>query len=569
MFDFQNQENEDLLENRKDLLDRLVFKYGEAMDLEIPLNLGLKGKFENYFVTVQNLKEFYGFNFLLNLWVNDNQDRGESGSRFKILVQLLNMDTHQRIIVDFPITGDETVPSLTPLWDGSFWCEQEAWDMFGIDFEDIPRERLLSPDGMEGYSLRKDFSPKPFQLKASSLYEFSPDPRVSREEWKKRDVISKDLFFGKGNGPVRAVLECYDESVKRGRLEVGYLHRGIEKIAEGQNLIQFLPHLNRINMNCSSFYEQIWCQGIEEYLDIFVPERAKALRMVFNEMERIFEHLDMLGGLMESLDCHQFLVESLEIKEAITGVFKIYSGRRSSHQLIKIGGITKDVPKSWITECIKLMTFIEKRVHELSKMISNSTLWMDRLCGYRLNSGNALGWGVSGPNLRASGVNYDLRKVSPHYFYNDIEFEVPMGINGECYDRYLVRIEEIFQSISIINQLLDNLPLGTVRSKDPRVVIPNKEDVFTDSEALIQHHKLFAEGITIPEGGYYSSIESPNGELGCHLTSIGGTRPYRMKLRTPSFFSGQCFTDIIEGGSIEELPMLLSSLNIVVGEIDR
>jgi NADH:ubiquinone oxidoreductase subunit D len=166
-------------------------------------------------------------------------------------------------------------------------------------------------------------------------------------------------------------------------------------------------------------------------------------------------------------------------------------------------------------------------------------------------------------------VNYDLRKVNPHYFYDDIEFEIPLGINGQCYDRYLVRVEEIFQSISIINQLLDNLPLGSFISKDAQIFLPPKEDVYKESEALIQHHKMIKEGVKLPRGEFYNSIESPNGELGVHLKCDGDSRAERFKLRTPSFYSGQCFSDVIEGGEAYEIPLVISSLNLSLGEIDR
>ena len=564
MFDFQAQENEDLIQNRIELLERMVTKFGTKLNFDNPLNMSFEEKLENYFSLIKELKVFFGFNFFLNLWGTDSNIEGQK----ELQVQLLNMDTHQRLVIKFVVKEGNLVPSLTNLWKGCFWCEQETWDMLGIEFEEIPKERLLSPDGMEGFPLRKDFRPKPFQLK-SSRYEFSPDPRVEREVWKQRTVLEKNFFLGEVNGPVKAILECDEDKVARGRLEVGFLHRGIEKIAEGLDARQMLVHLGRINMNCSSFYEQVLCDGVEAHLDIDIPERAKALRMVINEIERIFEHIEMLGRICESLGCKPFLFDCLEMRENLIGILKEYSGRRMPHQIIILGGVFKDTPKGWITDCLRVLEAIEKKTKEISKMISKSSLWMDRLCDYELDSNQALSWGVTGPNLRASGVNYDLRKVNPHYFYDDIDFEIPLGINGQCYDRYLVRVEEIFQSISIINQLLDNLPLGSYLSKDDRIFIPLKEDVYKESEALIAHHKLFKEGVFLPEGEFYNSIESPNGELGIHLQCNNKSTPTRFKLRTPSFYSGQCFSDVIEGGEPDEVPLVISSLNVSMGEIDR
>lgn len=569
MFDFQEQENADLIRNRSELLENLTSMFPKSLSVENELQINLWLTAEVYLEKITNLKELLGFNFFLGLWGQDNSEKKDEDKPLELLVQLLNMDTHQRIIIHFPLDGDEQIPTLSDLWSGSFWSEQECWDMFGINFQDIPKERLLSPEGTVGYPLKRSFSPTPFQLKESTSYEFSPDPRVSREAWKKRDIQFFDYFNGQGNGPVRAVLECDDETIKRGKLEIGFLHRGIEKIAEGLNTQQLLPHLNRINFNCAASYELAWCKGIEDYLEIFVPDRAKALRMVFTEIERIFEHLDALGRIVNTLDCKPFYDETIEMREAITFVFKMYSGKRRAHQLTKLGGVISDVPKGWVTECLKLTSFLEKRTRELSKMISNSSMWMAMLCRYPLSSTQAIGWGVSGPNLRASGVNYDLRKVNPYYFYEDVDFDIPLGINGQCYDRYLVRVEEIFQSISIVEQLLDNLPLGECFSRDPSVYVPNKEEVYKESEALIQHFKIFDQGIILPTGSFYSSVESPNGELGFHVTCEDSSVPYRVKMRTPSFFSGQCFSDVIEEGRVEEIPLVMNSLNLVMGEIDR
>lgn len=564
MFDFQAQENEDLIQNRIALLERMVTKFGDKLNFENPLNMSFEEDLKVYFSLIKELKTFFGFNLFLNLWGSDREVEGQT----TLQVQLLNMDTHQRLIIKFIVKDGEVVPSLTNLWKGCYWCEQETWDMLGIEFKEVPKERIFSPDGMEGFPLKKDFRPKPFQLK-SSRYKFSPDPRVEREVWKRRSVLEKDYFLNEVNGPVKVILECEEDRVARGRLEVGFLHRGIEKIVEGLSSRQILVHLSRINMNSSSFYEQVYCDGVETYLDIDIPERAKALRMVINEIERIFEHLDTLGRVCDNLGCKPFYFDCLEMREFLINILKEYSGSRMPHQIIILGGVHQDTPKGWITNCLRVLDIIQKKTSEISKMISKSSLWMDRLCDYELDSNKALSWGVTGPNLRASGVNYDLRKVNPHYFYHDLEFEIPLGINGQCYDRYLVRVEEIFQSISIINQLLDNLPLGTHLSRDSRIHLPLKEDVYKESDALIQHYKLLKEGVILPEGEFYNSVESPNGELGIHLLCNNSSRPERFKLRTPSFYSGQCFSDVVEGGGPDEVPLVISSLNISMGEIDR
>jgi len=566
MFDFQEQEDLDLTNNRKLLLKELELEFGENLTLATTENISIVVSPSSYIEKVLQLKDNFGFNFFLNLWISDNIVDGEN---FELMVQLLNMDTHQRAIVTCPVTESQTVPSLSDIYQGAFWCEQESWDMFGVSFESIPKERILSPEGMEGFTLRKNFEPKPFRLRQSFEYSFSPDPRIPRNEWKKRSVQKLDMFAGEVNGPLRAIVEVYDEVIERGRLEIGYLHRGVEKIFENLSLNQILPHLSRLNTNSPTMYQQAWCGGIEKYLDVHIPDRAKALRMVFNELDRIYEHLDTIGRIVDNLGCNPYLKETIKMQESILLVMKKYSGQRLSGNLICLGGVKSDVPKGWLTECLNLLGYIEKTVHEVTKLISNSTLWMNRLCRFELNSKQAMDWGVSGPNLRASGVNYDMRKVSPHYFYNDIEFEVPLGINGQCYDRYLVRVEEIFQSLSIISQLLDNLPLGDTKTKDSRVLIPRKQDVYSDTNALIQHYRFYDGGLILPEGEFYNSIESSNGELGFYVHSRGESALNRVKLRTPGFYSGQCFTDICEGGSIEELPLVINSLNLVVGEIDR
>lgn len=564
MFDFHEQERRDLKTNRQELAQNLSDRFKENIRALSDSEMRLDGSYLNYRATVEELKNKFGFNFLLNIW-----GENEAEDELQLKVQLLNMDTHQRIICEFAVVENFEQESVSDIFYGSFWCEQENWDMFGISHQGIPKDRLLSPEGTKGFPLRKNFQPEPFNLKVTSEYSFSPDPRVPRLEWKERNVVTRDFFSGEVNGPVRAILECYDEDIKRGRLEIGYLHRGIEKILENMTYRQGGPHLSRMNLNSPSFYDLLWNKGIEEHLDIYVPERAKALRMIFNELDRILEHLDTIGWMVDSLGCHPFLHSILEMKEAIKSVLKLFSPGRRGNGLICMGGVVNDTPTGWVTECLNLISYIERATLEISKQISNSTIWMDRLCGYQLSSTQALAWGVTGPNLRASGVNYDLRKVSPHYFYSDVEFEVPLGIKGECYDRYLVRVEEIFQSLSILGQVLDNLPLGDVKSRDSRIYVPRKQDVYRESEALIQHFKVFEKGIQMPLGDFYEGIEAPGGELGIYVRTNGSNYPERVKFRTPSFFSAQCFSDLIENGDMEDVPLVINSLNLVFGEIDR
>lgn len=525
---------------------------------------------------MKTLKEQFGFNMLLDVCGVDNLKRPKSewthGVRFESVYHLLNMDQHERIRVRVPVDvlKGETVPSVMSLWKGADWFEREAWDMFGIVYEGRKKERLLTHNEFVGHPLRKDYEATHNQpLSESQDIYFDPDPSITPEEAAKREWINIGPSHPATHGTLRIMAEIEGEVIKRSRLEIGYLHRCFEKMCETHLYNQVIPYTDRLNY-CSAPMNNIgWCKAIEDMMGIEIPDRAKALRMVLAELSRVIDHLVCVGAAAVDLGALTSFWFCFEQRERVYELFEKLCGARLTVSLTRIGGMAQELPVGWVTDCLETVKIIEKNIEEVDRLLTKNKIWVDRTRVCPISKEDAIAWGYTGPCLRAAGVNYDIRKANPYYFYNDVQFEIPIGHTGDNYDRYLVRMEEMRQSLKIVRQVLDNLPSGPYTSLDKSICLPPKKEVYTNIEGLMNHFMLVMKGITPPVGEFYSSTEAANGELGFYVISDGGKNPYRVKCRPPCFAIYQSFSEVIQNKLISDAIAELGAMNIIAGELDR
>lgn len=525
---------------------------------------------------MKTFKEDLGFNMLLDVCGVDNSKRPTSewahGKRFEAVYHLLNMELHERVRVRVPVDVDagEVVPSMISLWKAADWFELEAWDMYGIAFEGRKKERLLTHHEFVGHPLRKDYRADHNQPLSDSIdIFFEPDPLITPEEAMRREWINIGPSHPATHGTLRIMAEIEGEVIKRSKLEIGYLHRCFEKMCETHLYNQVVPYTDRLNY-CSSPMNNIgWCKAIEDMMGIEIPDRAKAMRMVLAELSRIIDHLVCIGAAGVDLGALTTIFFCLEKREKVYELFEKLCGARLTVSLTRIGGQAQELPVGWVTDCLEVVKGIEKRVDEVDALLTKNKIFADRTKVTPISAKDAIAWGYTGPCLRAAGVNYDIRKTNPYYFYKDVDFEIPVGYDGTPFDRYLVRMEEMRQSCRIINQVLANLPSGPVSSLDKRVCIPPKKEVYTNIEGLMNHFMLIMKGVRPPVGEIYSATEAANGELGFYVISDGGPNPYRVKCRPPCFAIYQSFSEVVNNHMIADAVAQLSSMNIIAGELDR
>jgi NADH dehydrogenase I D subunit len=372
------------------------------------------------------------------------------------------------------------------------------------------------------------------------------------------------------HGTLRAMCRVNGEVIEDATCEIGYLHRAIEKLAEHRTYHQWIVYTDRLNY-CSALANNVaYVKAVEELLDITPTERCQWIRVICMELARVIDHLICvaINALdMGALTIFWYLYHWRE--EAYT-MIEGMCGMRLTTSYARIGGMMYDLPDNFASEMAKFVDGVPRSLDDVEKLLTSNRIWVDRTKDVgTLTAEEAINFGVTGPCLRASGVDFDLRRDRPYYTYPEIDFDVVIGKNGDVYDRYLLRMEEIRQSIRILKQCMQKLPKGPLWVEDRRVRIPEKKDVYEKMEVLIHHFKIFMEGIDVPPGETYSCIESPNGELGFYIVSRGGPKAWRIKIKSPSLLHFQTFEHTVKGAKIPDAIAVLGSLNIIAGELDR
>ena len=372
------------------------------------------------------------------------------------------------------------------------------------------------------------------------------------------------------HGVLRLVLELDGEVVERADPHIGLLHRGTEKLIENKTYIQALPYFDRLDYVSPMCQEHAFSLAVEKLLDIDVPIRGQFIRVMFSEITRILNHILNLTTFALDVGAMTPFLWLFEEREVLMEFYERVSGSRLHSAYFRPGGVHRDLPDGLVDDISNFCQRFPKKINDLEKLLETNRIFRQRSVDIgKINKTDALDRGFSGPCLRASGVEWDLRRNQPYDCYSDLEFKIPIGSNGDCFERFLVRIEEMRQSIIIIEQCLKKIPSGACISEDPRIVPPKRDKMKSSMESLINHFKLFTEGFHVPEGETYTCVEAPKGEFGVFLVSDGTNRPYRCKIRAPGFAFLQATEFLSKGHMLSDLVAIIGSLDIVFGEIDR
>jgi NADH-quinone oxidoreductase subunit D len=372
------------------------------------------------------------------------------------------------------------------------------------------------------------------------------------------------------HGVLRLVLELDGEVIVKTTPHIGHLHRGVEKLAESKTYHQVIPLTDRLDYTNAMGNNLGYVLAVEKLLGIEVPKRAQYLRVMMAELQRIAAHLIWLGTHALDIGAMTLLFYNFREREEILKIFEEVSGGRLTPTYMRIGGVSKDLPDG-IEEKIKaFVQSFPEHMKEYETLLTKNVIWLKRTKGVGfISKEDAINWGVTGPTLRGSGVKYDVRKAFPYSSYDEFDFDIPIGSVGDVYDRYIVRLREMEWSNAIVEQTLERLPKGPVLSDNPWIALPPKDNVLTDIDALIRQFKIASEGFQPPKGEVYVSVEASKGELGYYLVSDGSNRPFRMRIRPPSFLNLSALPKMIEGSLIADVVSSIGSIDIVLGEIDR
>ena len=372
------------------------------------------------------------------------------------------------------------------------------------------------------------------------------------------------------HGVLRLVLELDGEVVERADPHIGLLHRGTEKLIENKTYIQALPYFDRLDYVSPMCQEHAYSLAVEKLLDIQVPIRGQYIRVLFSEITRILNHILNLTTFALDVGAMTPFLWLFEEREVLMEFYERVSGSRLHSAYFRPGGVHRDLPDGLVEDIGSFCKRFPKQIDDLEKLLETNRIFRQRSVDVgKISHEEALNKGFSGPCLRASGVEWDLRRHQPYDCYSELDFKIPVGTNGDCFERFLVRVEEMRQSILIIEQCLKKIPNGISISNDPRIVPPKRNEMKSSMESLINHFKLFTEGFHVPSGETYTCVEAPKGEFGVYLVSDGSNRPYRCKIRAPGFSFLQATEFLSKGHMLSDLVAIIGSLDIVFGEIDR
>jgi NADH-quinone oxidoreductase subunit D len=372
------------------------------------------------------------------------------------------------------------------------------------------------------------------------------------------------------HGVLRLVMELDGETVVKCTPHIGYLHSSFEKLGEYRSWNQIVPLTDRMDYLAPLIYNCAYVMAVENLMEIQVTERCKVFRVVLMELDRIFGHLLWLGTTAIDVGAFTPFLYSFQEREKIYRLHEAYTGARITTSATRVGGMMADIPNGWIDQLREFLDHFPKTLDECDFLLTTNGILQGRMMDIgAIGPDDAINHGLTGANLRASGIPYDVRRDRPYYDYETYDFEVPVGENGDCYDRYLVRMEEMRQSVRILYQALERLPGGPMDVQDPNISLPSKTDAMNDMESMIHHFKLIMEGIKAPAGDTYFPVEASKGELGMYLVSDGGTKPVRWRVRPPSFVNLSTISRLVEGSLLSDVIMVNASLDIVLGEIDR
>jgi NADH-quinone oxidoreductase subunit C/D len=530
---------------------------------------------ENIIDVLRTLKESadLAFTMPLDLFAVDYPRREK---RFDVIYQLYSLKNNERIRLKVRVAEDESIPTGTGIYKGLNWYEREVFDMYGVVFDSHPNlRRILTHEAFQGHPLRKDYDPaQRWLLTEKDVAKITPviDPRFENVDTDyERVTLNLGPSHPATHGTLRIVVTLDGETIIGADQEIGYLHRCFEKMSETHTYQQVIPYTDRLNY-CSAIINNVgYCMAVEKLLGIEAPPRAQHIRLMLSEFMRIADHLVCIGTNLVDMGALTNFWYLFQPREEIYGLIESCCGARLLPSYTRIGGLAVDVPPDFLEKSQRLVDMMPKFINDVEKLVDRNKIFLDRVVGVApISADDAINYGFTGPCLRACGVPFDIRKSNPYLGYETYDFDVPIAEGGDTYARFLVRMEEMRQSLKILQQAIDRgLPEGPVIVDNPYVALPPKSKVYNEMESLIYHFKLIMHGIQPPVGETYFQVEGGNGELGFYIVSDGTKNPYRVRCRPPCFQIYSAFADMITGQTIPDAVAALGSLNIIAGELDH
>jgi NADH-quinone oxidoreductase subunit C/D len=510
---------------------------------------------------------------------------GQPPSEFSVVYHLLSYQRNDFIRLKVALAEDAlSIPSISNLYPNANWYEREVWDMFGITFDGHPHlSRILMPRTWQGHPLRKDHPARatemgPFELPDSKQDAEQEALRFRPEEWgmsRGRDG-SDFIFLNVGpqhpgtHGVLRIILELDGEEIVDAIPDIGFHHRGAEKMAERQTWHTYIPYTDRIDYLGGVMNNLAYLTALEKLAGIVVPPRGQTIRVMLAELFRIISHLVWYGTFAQDVGQMSPVFYTFNDRERAFGIVEAICGARMHPNWFRIGGVAQDLPNGWDKLFREFVDYLPSRLDEYDRTVIRNRIFQARTKGVGgCSIDEAIEWGATGPNLRAAGFEWDFRKKQPYCGYEQYEFDVPTGKTGDCYDRAVVHVEEMRQSLRIIRQCIDNMPGGPCNAEHPLATPPPKPRTMHDIETLITHFLGVSWGPVIPPGEALGTIEATKGNNGYYLISDGGIGSYRTRIRAPSFAHMQMLPLLCRGLMIPDLLAILGSLDFVLADIDR
>jgi NADH-quinone oxidoreductase subunit C/D len=510
---------------------------------------------------------------------------GMPPSDFTLIYQLLSIERNADLRLKVALLGDQpTFKTIVPIFANANWYEREVWDLFGITFEGHPRlRRILMPLTWKGHPLRKEYAARateydPFQLDELRQDQEQEALRFQPEEWgMRRGTEDHDFMFlnlgpnhPSAHGAFRIVLQLDGEEIVDSVPDIGYHHRGAEKMGERQSWHSYIPYTDRIDYLGGVMNNLPYVLALEKLAGIEVPDRVKTIRVMLAELFRILSHLVYYGTFCQDVGAMSPVFYMFVDRQKGYDVIEAITGARMHPAWFRIGGVAQDLPIGWERLVREFVAWLPKRLGEYRRGILTNAILVGRSRDVAVyDTAQALEWGVTGPGLRATGCDFDLRKARPYSGYENFDFDVPVGTRGDAYERTLLREEEIHQSLRIIVQCLENMPAGPYKADHPLTCPPPKERTLKDIETLITHFLDVSWGPVMPVGETSQMVEATKGINSYYLTSDGNTMSYRTRIRTPSFPHLQQIPSVIKGQMVPDLIAYLASIDFVMADVDR
>jgi NADH-quinone oxidoreductase subunit C/D len=529
------------------------------------------------------------YKMLYDLTAIDERERfnraGQPASDFTVVYHLLSYERNEDVRLKVALSGElPAIDTITDIWPAADWYERELWDMFGVNAKGHPRmRRILMPEWWKGHPLRREHPSRatemgPFTMPPGERAMMEESLEFRPEQWgfeRERDDFDY-MFVNFGphhpgtHGVLRLVAQLYGQRIADIVPDIGFHHRGAEKMGERQSWHTYIPYTDRVDYLSGVLNNFPYVMAVEKLAGIDVPDRAKVIRIMMAELFRIISHLVFYGTFVQDTGAMSPVFYMFTDREKAFEIAEAITGARMHPNWFRIGGVAQDLPNGWEKLVREFLDYMPRRLAEYDKMVMKNRIFKARTVGIgAFTTEQAIEWGATGPMLRSTGYRWDWRKDRPYGGYDQFEFDVPVGKQGDCYDRAVVHVEEMRQSLRIMKQCVDNMPAGDYKSRHPLSAPPLKDHTMHDIETLIDHFLHVAWGPVVPPGEAAIGAEGAKGNNTYYLVSDGNTGPYRLRIRTPSFPHIQMVPMMSRGFMVPDLMAILGSIDFVLADVDR